>query len=36
MKALRYHDPRDIRHEDMADPVPHLPTDAIVRATECR
>lgn len=35
MKALRYYGAHDIRHEDMADPAPQSPTDAIVRVTGC-
>ena len=33
MKALRYYGARDVRHEDMDDPVPQSDRDAIVQVT---
>lgn len=35
MKALRYYGARDIRHEDMDDPVPQSDRDAIVQVSAC-
>ena len=35
MKALRYYGARDIRHEDMDDPVPQSDRDAVVKVTAC-
>lgn len=35
MKALRYYGPRDVRYEDMDDPVPLSDRDAIVKVEAC-
>ena len=35
MKALVWHDPEDIRYEDVPDPQIEHPRDAIIKVTTC-